>query len=176
MTGFHSDFDIPWCQKILASGIENVEFPTQEYLPGKNSPIFEEILYRPEGIRAQMNFKRPTNKAESIEPWEYCFLLSFGSGIDGKPGRAHGGLSSLLLDQMTGTVSTQISMISAPATVKSSTEFKAPIDTPGVVLCRGWAVKRERRKTWAKALIEDGQGRELATGEALLIDARPDRL
>ena len=54
-------------------------------------------------------------------------------------------------------------------------DYKAPIDTPGVVLCRGWAVEVSGRKVWAKAVIEDGAGKVLAAGKALFISARESK-
>ena len=103
-------------------------------------------------------------------------MLSIGSGIDGKSGRAHGGFNALILDQMTGTVASLVSQSVAPATATMTVDYKAPIETPGVVLVRGWAVERSGRKTWVKATVEDGQGKVLTSGKALFIDPRPTRI
>ncbi len=204
---YHPDFDIPWCQNLLASHrISDVQVPTEHRLRTDNNDIpshdgvsnsmFAQTLYTPSAIRAQINFKRPrprprpttpeTAKAEADslesqsssqshpwESWEYCYLLSLGSGVDGKTGRAHGGFNALILDQMTGSVASMVSGSVAPATATLTVDYKAPIATPGVVLCRGWAVERQGRKTWVRAQVEDGQGNLLASGKALFIDPKP---
>lgn len=176
----HPDFEIPWCKAILGSSdISIVDTPTDPASalrkPGKedvSNTMFEQTLYTPHGIRAQINFKRPTSEPDAITPWEYCFLLSVGTGVDGKTGRAHGGFNALLLDNLTGTVASVAAGATAPATATLTVDYKAPIDTPGVILCRGWPVERQGRKTWVKARIEDGQGELLAGGKALFIDPR----
>ncbi len=174
----HSDFSIPWCIDLLRSNIEVVETPHREPKsvpdqdPEVSNSMFLRTLYTPGAIRAQINFRRPTQEAEAVVPYEYCYLLSLGSDVDGKRGRAHGGFNALILDQMTGTVAAQVSGSSAPATATMTVDYKAPIDTPGVVLCRGWAVEVEGRKTWVKARIEDGVGRVLAAGKALFISPK----
>ncbi|KIW82780.1 hypothetical protein Z517_02023 [Fonsecaea pedrosoi CBS 271.37] len=179
----HADFDIPWCKNLLQSDIFDVDIPYQH--PYRNDPpfnkdlsnsMFRQTLYTADGIRAQINFKRRTAEPDSIIPWEYCCLLSLGPGIDGKTGRAHGGFNALLLDQMTGTVASMVSQTMAPSTATMTVDYKAPIDTPGVILCRAWPIERQGRKTWIKARIEDGQGKLLASGKSLFIDARQQKI
>ncbi|KIW94377.1 uncharacterized protein Z519_04353 [Cladophialophora bantiana CBS 173.52] len=182
-SNFHRDFDLPWCKNLLRSDISIVEVPFQHPLrndtplnKGVSNTMFRQTLYSPDAIRAQINFKRPTAEADSIIPWEYCYLLSLGSGIDGKAGRAHGGFNALILDQITGTVASMVSGSFAPATATMTVDYKAPIDTPGVVLCRSWAVERQGRKTWVKARIEDGRGKLLASAKSLFVDPRPEKI
>ncbi|OCT46654.1 thioesterase family protein [Cladophialophora carrionii] len=138
--------------------------------------MFQQTLYTPFAIRAQINFRRPALESDSILPWEICNLLSLGSGIDGKSGRAHGGFNALVLDQITGMTASVISGTFAPATATMTVDYKAPINTPGVVLCRCWAVERQGRKTWLKGRIEDGEGNLLASARALFIDPKQARL
>lgn len=181
----HQDFNLPWCRTLLSSDISIVDIPTEPSSAGDtdipsdkavSNSMFKQTLYTPDAIRAQICFKRPTSEADSIVPWEYCYILSLGSGIDGKSGRAHGGFNALVLDQMTGTVASMVSGSVAPATATMTVDYKAAIETPGVVLCRGWAVERQGRKTWVKATVEDGQGKLLASGKALFIDPRPSKI
>ena len=138
--------------------------------------MFEQTLYSDTGIRAQVNFTRPTQEADSITKHEYCYLLSIGSGLDGLSGRAHGGFNALIIDQMTGMTASHVSGSFAPATATMTVDYKAPIDTPGIILCRGWPVEKTGRKNWVKAVLEDGTGSVLASGKALFISPRPDKL
>jgi acyl-CoA thioesterase FadM len=138
--------------------------------------MFQQTLYTPFAIRAQINFRRPALESDSITSWEFCYLLSLGSGIDGMSGRAHGGFNALILDQITGSTASVISGSFAPATATMTVDYKAPINTPGVVLCRCWAVEKQGRKTWLKARIEDGEGKLLASAKALFIDPKPAKI
>ncbi|KAK5094193.1 hypothetical protein LTR70_004235 [Exophiala xenobiotica] len=178
----HPDFDILWCKDLLKSKIEVVEFRESEDNGGLArtgkldervfNSMFAQTLYTPTAIRAQLDFKRPATEPDAITSQEYCYLLSVGTGVDGLKGRAHGGFNALILDQMTGWVASQVSGTFAPATATMTVDYKAPIDTPGVVLCRGWPVESSGRKTWVKARLEDGTGRVLAQGKALFISPR----
>jgi len=138
--------------------------------------MFLRTLYTPHGIRAQINFKRPTTEPDAIISYEYCYLISLGDGLDGLTGRAHGGLNALILDHMTGSMSSQAMGSFAPATATMTIDYKAPIDTPGVVLCRGWVVEMSGRKTWARAVLEDGTGKVLASAKALFISPRTQKV
>lgn len=180
----HPDFDHPWCHMILTSpSITITEIPTTAGRPPDMSPdvsnsMFLTTLYSPSSnaIRAQINFRRSTSEADAVTDTEYCYLMSLGDGLDGKRGRAHGGISSLVLDQMTGTTAAMVSGSTAPATATMTVDYKAPVDTPGVVLCRGWVVERSGRKTWVRAQIEDGEGRCLASAKALFISPREGKI
>ena len=109
-------------------------------------------------------------------PWESCKLLSLGTGLDGKTGRAHGGFCALVLDDFTGTTAAIVSGAIAPATATITVEYKAPVETPGVVLCRAWALEKSGRKTWVEGTMEDGGGNVLAKARALFLDPKPAKL
>ncbi len=76
---------------------------------------------------------------------------------------------------MLGMTAALVSGSTAPATATMTVDYKAPIDTPGVVLCRGWAEEVSGRKIWVKAVVEDGEGRVLVTGKALFIASRDSK-
>lgn len=175
---FHKDFNIPWCQRLLNSDISEVEIPARGVAMNTavSNSMFTQTLYTSDAIYALVSFKRPTMESDAVTSWELCFLVSIGTGVDGKTGRAHGGFNALMLDQMTGSVAAKVSQKVAPATATMKVDYKAAIETPSVVLCRGWAVERQGRKTWVKASIEDGQGKTLASAKALFIDPRPTKI
>lgn len=176
----HPDFEKPWCKRLLKSDLEIVEVPNRDSIPAEHESVsnsmFLHTLYTDSAIRAQINFRRSTREPDAVVPYEYCYLLSIGDGVDGKKGRAHGGFNALILDQLTGSVASQVSESIAPATATMTVDYKAPIDTPGVLLCRGWAIERNGRKIWVKASIENGEGQVLAVGKALFISPRKDKI
>ena len=175
----HPDFDIPWCKALLSSNISDVEITTELAVDATGkvmNPMFNETLNTSSAVRAQLAFKRPSSEADSVRPWEYCCLFSVGPGVDGKTGRAHGGFNALILDQITGATASKTGANRTPATATMTVDYKAPVNTPGVVLGRAWAIDRTGRKTWVKAVIEDGQGRVLASAKALYLDDRPTKI
>jgi acyl-coenzyme A thioesterase PaaI-like protein len=176
----HPDFDLPWCQELLNSDVQIVEIPLQNKSqsddPQVSNTMFLRTLDTETAIRAQISFKRPAKESESLASYEYCSLMSIGDGVDGKTGRAHGGFNALILDHVTGTIASQISHSIAPATATMAVDYKAPINTPGVILCRGWAIEQNGRKTWIRANIEDGTGRALVTAKTLFISPRSTKV
>ena len=77
---------------------------------------------------------------------------------------------SVLLDEVIGTAADNVrphdrSIVTAYLKV----DYKAPVRTPGVVLCRAWVEKSAGKKMYGKGTIEDGEGSILAFGEALFI-------
>ncbi|KAL2044564.1 hypothetical protein ABVK25_012374 [Lepraria finkii] len=124
---------------------------------------------QPDCIRAHITFTRPTTNPSAIKGIEECWLLSVGSGVDGKAGRGHGGFNALVLDQISGSVSHYARPVRIPpATATMTIDYKAPVETPCVVLLRAWIEELEGRKVWVRGVIEDGSGRALCTSRALL--------
>lgn len=178
-----------WCVDLLNEAGTNItEIPTSRALfvsekaAGKDDRVsnsmFAKILYSPDcdAILAQVNFRRGSPEPDAVYKEEYCYLMAIGNGIDGMTGRAHGGFNALVLDQLTGTISATTGGTFAPATARLEMDYSAPIDTPGVVLCRGWVIERSGRKTWVKGTIEDGHGKVFAKGKALFIDPKTGKL
>ena len=179
---YHSDFDRPWCQMILSD--PNVEWQKQTHeLQAKEdgrpttNTMFQRTLYTDSGIIGHLSFRRACSEPEAIFPWEECFLISVGDGIDGAQGRAHGGFNSLLLDHICGHCAAHtLDNDNAPATATLTTDYKAPVSTPCVILCRGWVIEHSGRKVWVKAVIEDESGKVLAAGKALFIASKKPKL
>jgi acyl-coenzyme A thioesterase PaaI-like protein len=184
----HPDYDLPWCHTLLASDIEMVDNAPggHDYhpSPGVSNSLFARTLAAPEAnaLRRFIMFTRRSTSSNAIAikpskvPIEQCMLISIGDGADGKLGRAHGGLNALILDHVLGRTASVGSKSTAPATATMTVDYKAPIDTPGVVLARGWPLSLEGRKIWVGGVIEDGQGRVLAQGKALFIAPKENRM
>jgi len=168
----HPDLRQEWCLNILRD-------PAVTILPqgsdGKTftNTMFEYTLYTERGIRAHLLLRRPCSEPDSILSTEYCTLLSIGDGLDGKAGRAHGGFNALILDQVSGAVTRHARQVRVPpATSTITIDYKAPISTPSVILCRAWACEMSGRKIWVKAAIEDEKGRLFASSKSLFIYAK----
>lgn len=103
----HPDFDKPWIKDVLSN--PDIEWKARRHKETDDDKVsnsmFEWTLYGERGIRAHLSFRRPCKEPESIKDMEECFLISIGDALDGKTGRAHGGLSSILLDHIAGMYS-----------------------------------------------------------------------
>lgn len=93
-------------------------------------------------------------------------LLKLGSGMNGHENVAHGGFLSLILDEIVGTAAGADRLC---MTASLKIDYKAPVYTPGVVLCRAHLVRREGRKLYGTGSVEDSNGKVLATAEGLFL-------
>jgi len=175
--GIHPDFQQEWCLRILRD-------PSALIIPHRadvqsshgdtvTNSMFEYTLYTERGIRAHLLLRRPCSELDSILSTEDCMLVSIGDGLDGKAGRAHGGFNALLLDQISGGLAHRARPVRIPpATATITIDYKAPISTPSVVLCRAWPLEMSGRKIWVKAVIEDERGKLLASSKSLFVYAK----
>lgn len=175
----HPDFDKPWCKTLLAN--PDIEWKSRMYErttpENVTNSMFEWTLYGERGIRSHLSFRRPCKEPDSIKPLEECFLLSFGDALDGKTGRAHGGLNSLILDHISGHGAHYADPRPiSPATATMTVNFHRPINTPCLVLARAWLVEYTGRKVWVRAVIEDEEGNTLASSKSLFILAKTEKL
>ena len=176
-TKHHPDFDRPWCKAVLASNMTGVFYDTPPVVGDASKSLFNETLFTHTGIRAYLRFRRSTTESSMPDALESCILMSLGTGLEGTRGRAHGGLTALLLDEVTSAaVLAEASSTAAPSTANLNVDYKRPIDTPTVVLCRSWVTEFAGRKITVKATIEDGKGGVYATGTALYIFPRGSML
>ncbi len=77
---------------------------------------------------------------------------------------------STLLDEVIGTAAEDIRPHDkSTMTAYLKVDYKKPIPTPVVMMCRGWVEKMEGRKIYGKGTVEDGEGGIMAVGEALFI-------
>jgi len=84
-----------------------------------------------------------------------------------------GGFNSLILDQLCGSAAFEAAKNAIPpATATLSVDYLAPVSTPCVVLARAWLLEMVGRKIWVRGVLEDGDGKLLASGKALFIAPR----
>lgn len=101
---------------------------------------------------------------------EIITILKIGSGVNGHIDICHGGFVSLLLDEIKGTAADSIRpQYKNTMSAYLKVDYKKPVPTPTVVLCRAWVQRTEGRKMFTEGTIEDGEGVVYAKGEALFI-------
>lgn len=176
----HPDFkNAPWVQSLLQDpDLQIQKEATAADDNAATNAFWNSTLSHETGMRARISFTRPCHEPDSVSKLERCYLISIGTDIDGATGRAHGGFSAVLLDHVTGWCArseNRDEFNSAPATATMTVDYKAPVGTPGIVLCRSWPVEISGRKVWAKGVVEDGEGKTLAAAKALFVNPRLER-
>jgi acyl-coenzyme A thioesterase PaaI-like protein len=175
----HPDFKGQWCQDILSepnhTPIVTIDKASEYGQGAVTNAMFTRTLCNPDvnGIRADATFGRSSKEPDAVNGVEECWLISVGDGLDGKTGRAHGGLSSLILDQLCGSLAHHSAPYHIPpATANLQMDYKAPVSTPSVVFARAWVTKVVGRKYYVRGVIQDGEGKVLAAANSLFIAAR----
>jgi len=167
---------LPWCaQLIMDSAFVPMKTPSRTPKPSTEDSLFGQTLQTKETIRACLSFhKRPsgttTTKCDAGVR-EVRMLLSLGSGVNGHPHTCHGGLVATMLDEVLGLM-VSFHQVRSTFTAFLNVEFKKPVPTPGIVLCRAWVTRAEGRKIWARGTIEDGRGNVYATSESLFVETK----
>ncbi|TKA82496.1 hypothetical protein B0A55_01242 [Friedmanniomyces simplex] len=172
----HPDFQsLPWAKRLLSDPNLTIipEVPETDRQGMAPNTMFNTILYQPGAINAHVSFRRPCTEPDAPRGDEQCMLLSVGHNVDGMVGRAHGGFNSLILDQLCGGAAYHaVPNAIPPATATLTVDYKAPVSTPCVVLARAWMTEIAGRKLWVRGVLEDGEGKVLASGKALFIAGR----
>jgi thioesterase superfamily protein 4 len=152
----HPDFALPWIQTLLSDPTTKIISNTARIAKTNGEDtLFSNTYNSSSTIRAYLLLQTPS---------EILQIVSLGSNLNGHADIAHGGVVVTLLDEALGAA------VGAPCfTAYLNTQFKRPVKTPGVVVVRARCTKQERRKYWAEATVEDGQGTVLASAEALFV-------
>lgn len=122
---------------------------------------------------------QPRLPSPDVTSGQILQVLRVGSGLDGWTGRMHGGMTSLMIDEALGySVALYRTADLAFFTVFLKITYHGPVPTPGFVLVRTWLDERKSqgRKLWVYGSVEDGNGKILAGGEALYVEAPQSRL
>jgi acyl-coenzyme A thioesterase PaaI-like protein len=170
---------IPWASKLLSD-------PTLRAFNGGNrkskpstreDSLLAETLANEDAFKTWQSFHR--SPCASAPLGEFIFVITLGSGLNGHSDTLHGGVVGLLMDEIMGyaalyTRSPEMTSYTATMTLN----YKKPILTPSVILCRSTLEEKSQgRKMWTSGTLEDGEGGIYATGTALFIETkRPTKL
>lgn len=170
---------IPWCARLLQddrSLILQVS-PNRTVLPGLENQFIASTINSNSTISHWLLFYRLKETAKSgIE--NLNALIALEDGVTGFPGSLHGGMVSVIFDEVAGLHIVLNGHVPGTELDKSfrtayiNTSFMKPVPTPATVLVRSWIAKVEGRKHWVRAQIEDGNGQALAKAEVLYISIR----
>jgi acyl-coenzyme A thioesterase THEM4 len=180
---------IPWCAKLLDepsnSRIRPFHSPNRTPKPPTTEDsLMSQTLATASTIETWQGFYvAPSSASSTSSPSNttstgtFLFLISLGSGLNGHPDTLHGGVASLVLDELLGQVAyahrdhPDAHLFTATMTV----DFERPLRTPALVLGRGWldAPRCVGRKVWVEGVLEDGStGVVFARARSLFVRVR----
>lgn len=169
------------CAQLLADPtLIPIETPSRVRKPGTENSFLAQTLRAEDAITACQSFyKLPlpspadsTSGSGSVNLGDMQTLYFIGSGLNSHENVCHGGFLSLVLDEIMGLIVRLYPKALNPYTIYLNVNFKKPLPTPAVILCRAWFTKLQGRKMWVAATVGDGEGSLYATGESLFLDVK----
>lgn len=170
---------IPWCARLLEDNGSLVvqASPNRNVLPGLENQFVASTINSKGTISDWLLFyKRPVTENSGIETLNA--LIALGHGVTGFPGSLHGGMVSVIFDEVAGLHIVLNGHVPGAdldkpfRTAYINTSFLKPVPTPAVVLVRSWIARVEGRKHWVQTQIENGSGQALAKAEVLYVSIK----
>ncbi|CAE7215563.1 hypothetical protein CFE70_009931 [Pyrenophora teres f. teres 0-1] len=185
---------VPWAAELIKDTANWTPIPTRavaKKASGEDA-FFSETISTDRTIRAILTLRSKEGVGEEIAYREIKELVDVGDRLDGYPHVMHGGITATLLDEVCGALINCNAMkkveragevgrsIDRPKwmTAYLNTTYKAPVPTPGVLLCTATIVRQEGgdRKVYMRATVQDGNGTVCTVCEALFIKIKSQRL
>ncbi|KAF2822426.1 hypothetical protein CC86DRAFT_372943 [Ophiobolus disseminans] len=133
--------------------------------------LLHEVLTisNPEAEARRQNAKEEkTYDADDPDAPEAMILVSLGGEVDGGVRRLHGGVTATLLDQVMGTLISNVYQHTC-ATADLNVKYKQAVATPCILLVRAKLVKEKGRWIETKGWVEDGHGNVFAEGSGSFV-------
>ncbi|KAI8623154.1 HotDog domain-containing protein [Xylariaceae sp. FL1651] len=154
---------IPWIPRLWQSH----KFPIDDHL-------WRNTLNNANAITAFLLFYRQLSQPGQLVE-EVKAFVSLEWGVGGYPGLAHGGITTVIFDEILGLHARLNRELKAIAGVYMTgylnTSFVKPVKIPSTVLVISRIVKLESRKLWMTGEIQDAEETVLAKAECLFIAA-----
>jgi len=185
---------IPWVARhISTSGWTPCPIRCLEVKPDTEDSLFSTTLQTPSTLANHLCLaKAPSiplppsilEKTSGNLPIPACKTFwELGDGLNGFPKIAHGGLLAALLDEQMGMLLTvngewggkPTGQAINEMTVFMNVKYKAPVETPGVVMVVAECTKRDGRKTFVTTRLYQ-KDIECACAEGLFIEVPATRL
>ncbi|KAF2687293.1 hypothetical protein K458DRAFT_415551 [Lentithecium fluviatile CBS 122367] len=179
----------PWCAALISSP-SWTPTGTGSRVPKASTEdsFFAETLGTERTIRACLTLRLTEACEDGEMPFpEVRTILELGDGVNGFPNIAHGGFAATMLDEVMGVlITTNIverserrkragilgEEVMSCFTAYLNTTYKKPLPTPSTVLCTAKLDRREGKKIYLRATIEDGQGMVYTVGEGMFVETR----
>lgn len=161
---------VPWAWKLFDDPTLQPFITEARVLKSESTAdtFVSNTLATEDTIKAWQSFYKAPDSVKKYG--EVLCLLSLGSGINGHIDTSHGGFISLIHDEGLGLAAETVRPPDKTTmTAYLRVDYKKPLRTPNVVLCRAWAERREGRKLYVKGSMEDGNGNVVSVSEGLFI-------
>jgi len=181
---------VPWAAELINDTANWTPVPTRavERKASGEDAFFSETISTDRTMRAILTLRCKEEADEEIAYKEIKELVDVGDGLDGYPNVMHGGVTATLLDEACGALINFNAVkkvereralgrnIARPnwMTAYLNTTYKAPVRTPGVLLCTATIVRQEGgdRKVYMRATVQDGKGTVCTICEALFVKVK----
>ncbi|KAK4450097.1 Thioesterase/thiol ester dehydrase-isomerase [Podospora aff. communis PSN243] len=193
---------IPWCNALLSDpAVLDTIIPDRKPLASGESNFVRRVMNSGTTVRACVTFFRMVKtprgtkglashglsrseallqgggKADGEEPRNpfllFNALLDLGEDLCGFRGTLHGGLFTVLMDEVMGTAA-NFQAEHGAYTVQFNTVYRKAVKLPQVVLVRARVIKKEGRKILARGSIEDKDGNLLGEADGVWIQMGRD--
>lgn len=124
--------------------------------------------YPDEEERRQSVKEEKTYDVNDTDAPEAIILASIGGDADGGIRRLHGGVTASLLDQVMGTLISNVYQHTC-ATADLTIKYKQAVSTPCILLVRAKLVKEKGRWIEVRGWVEDGRGKVFAEGSGAFV-------
>jgi acyl-coenzyme A thioesterase PaaI-like protein len=121
-----------------------------------------------EEARRQTAKEDKTYDLDDPDAPEAIILVSVGGEVDGGIRRLHGGVTATLLDQVMGTLISNVYQHTC-ATADLNIKYKQAVSTPCILLARAKLVKEKGRWIEVRGWVEDGHGKVFAEGSGAFV-------
>lgn len=127
--------------------------------------LFGATLATKDTIRYALSLNRPPSEGDH---GGVVVLVSLGDGVCGHSHIVHGGFTAMLVDEACG-LANMIYNEEHTFTAYLNVNYKKPIPTPSVVLCRAAITKVQGRKRFVKCSVEGPSGLIYAESDSLFL-------
>ncbi|TLS26998.1 hypothetical protein PpBr36_05056 [Pyricularia pennisetigena] len=165
----------PWCMQLIRDPTYTLEAPTSRIgEPMIDHEFFARTVNAPDCIPGFIGLNKKTTRPDGVVE-ERISLFTVDHGIDGYRGVVHGGMVAAMIDEaVAGAVETNVNEGGPWGKQKLMTKFLnvtfiRPAPTPAFLQCRVKLENYDGRKAFFTAILQDGEGKDLAKGEALFV-------
>ena len=173
----------PWCAALLSDpALRAMPMLSRNPKASTEDSLFAETLKTPKTITDTLCFYKKPSEMNLQQIDEAFTLYAIGSGMNGMPGGAHGGIVATLLDEtLSFLIARNLDLEQAAVrpqvvTAYLNTQYLKTLETPATVLVTVRLTGKEGRKWYLEGSIGNGEGEVFAKAQSLWIELKKRRL
>ena len=180
----------PWTSSLLSQPNTTIRVPPSRVHKSNGEDTLFSTTLRTNGTLSSCLCIWPAPCPSDPAVPEITTLIYLGKELNGHPSILHGGITATIIDECMGFLQTanieeerrkrggeyeQLGSFTATLTV----DYRKPIRTPGPVIVKSWYERRDGRKEWVNAEVQqeqDGKVVVVAEGAALFVTPRSAKM